>query len=108
MTDEKLEIYHGSGNVFRDTNVPDADVKMMKTRVAAAIINILDETRMTVRQAGKAADVHYGDFSCIRNADLSRFTLDRLLNILKRLEPNTRIDLRLSRDTGQPAAHPAA
>lgn len=107
MTDEKLEIYEGTGNVFRDTNVPDADVKMLKVRVAAAIITILDETKMTVRQAGKVAGVHYGDFSSMRNADLSRFTLDKLLTILKRLEPGTELDLRLTRHSAEAAAHPA-
>ena len=108
MTDEKLELYHGTGNVFRDTNVPDADVKMMKVRVAAAIIHILDETKMTVRQAGKVANVRHADFTSIRNANLAGLSFEKLLSILKRLEPQTKVSFDLNMPTGPTDSRPAA
>jgi len=41
----KFDPFHGSGNVFRDLNMPDADVKQLKGVLAAEIIKTLDSPR---------------------------------------------------------------
>jgi hypothetical protein len=38
MTDEPLELIHGSGNVYRDFGRPDADVRQLKAMLAVEII----------------------------------------------------------------------
>ena len=45
MTGENdgMELIHGSGNVYRDFNVPDADIRQAKAILAAKIIGILDD-----------------------------------------------------------------
>ena len=45
---EELELVHGSGNVFRDLDDPDADLKQAKAVLAARIIAALDRTGPTV------------------------------------------------------------
>lgn len=90
---EKLEIVRGSGNVFRDFNMPDADIRQTKALLAAQIIRILDEEGFSVRKAAKLTGIGYADFSRIRNADLDRFTIDRLMTIVNRL--NRRVEVRL-------------
>ena len=85
MKSETLEVVRGSGNVFRDLGHENADAEQFKAILAAEIIKALDRERLTVRAAririGRAA----ADFSRIRNADLGRFTADRLISILNRL-----------------------
>ena len=85
MRDEQLKVVRGSGNVFRDFHKDNADVKQFKALLAAEIIKTLDRDHLSVRHAHVRTGIAAADFSRIRNADLGRFTLDRLVGILNRL-----------------------
>ena len=91
---EEFEIVHGSGNVFRDFGYENADVEQLKAILATEIAKILDREKLTVRAAHARTGIAAADFSRIRNADLSRFTLDRLMSILNRL--GARVDVQVS------------
>ena len=84
MSDDN-EIIRGSGNVFRDLDLPDADREQLRALLAAQIIGVLDERKLTVRAAHEITGVAAADFSRIRNANLGRFTIDRLMMILSGL-----------------------
>jgi predicted XRE-type DNA-binding protein len=85
MKYDATEILRGSGNVFRDTDSPDADGKQLKALLAAEIIKILDRKKLSVRMAHERSGIAAADFSRIRSADLGRFTIDRLIAVLNRL-----------------------
>ncbi|HTP88274.1 MAG TPA: helix-turn-helix transcriptional regulator [Bryobacteraceae bacterium] len=93
MKSEKLEVKRGSGNVFRDLGRKDADAEQFKAILAAEIIKVLDRDKLTVRAAHARTQIAAADFSRIRNADLARFTIDRLISILNRL--GSRIDVKV-------------
>ena len=94
---EQLEIVHGSGNVFRDLGYEDADVHQLKALLAAEIIKKLDRDGLSVRKAQSLTGIAAADFSRIRNADLSRFTVDRLMTIMNRLGSRVEVTVRISR-----------
>ena len=94
MKDEKIEIVHGSGNVFRDFGYANPDVEQLKAILAAEIIKALDRKKLTVRAAHALTGIAAADFSRIRNADLSRFTVDRLVSTLNRL--GSRVEVKVS------------
>jgi predicted XRE-type DNA-binding protein len=85
MKPEEIEIVRGSGNVFRDLGHASPDVEQLKAILAAEIIRTLDRKQLTVRAAHTQTGIAAADFSRIRNADLGRFTLDRLVSIVNRL-----------------------
>lgn len=85
MTARKLQTVRGSGNVFRDFRKPDADVRQLKALLAAEIVRSLEARDIGVRRAEDLTGIAAADFSRIRNANLGRFTIDRLLTILGRL-----------------------
>lgn len=91
MKKEKIDLVRGSGNVFRDFGHANADAEQLKAILAAEIIKILDRRKLSVRAAHAHTGIAAADFSRIRNADLGRFTLDRLFTILNRL--GARIDV---------------
>ncbi len=95
MKQEPLEVIRGSGNVYRDLGHGDADVKQFKALLAAEIIKKLDHDKLTVRAAHALTGIAAADFSRIRNADLSRFTLDRLVGIINRLGSRVEVKLKL-------------
>jgi len=100
-------IIRGSGNVFRDFKRSAADADELKAILAAQIIKVLDRRKLTVRQAGEATGVAAADFSRIRNANLARFTIDRLMSILDRLDQKIEIAVTVhpTRRTSQTTIH---
>jgi len=93
MKGEKLQVRRGTGNVFRDLGHKDADVEQFKAILAAEIIKTLDRQGLTVRAAHDRTGIAAADFSRIRNADLGRFTVDRLMSIINRL--GSRVEVRI-------------
>ena len=92
-TEADFELVDGTGNVFRNLGDPDEALKQTKALLAADIISALDGSGFSVRKAGEATGFAAADFSRIRNANLGRFTIDRLMRILTALD----------RASGQPA-----
>lgn len=95
--DQKLELVRGSGNVFKDHGDPDADVQQMKAILAARIIGILDAESLSVRDAQRKTGYAAADFSRIRNSDLGRFSVDRLVRIINKLDEKTEVSIKLTR-----------
>ncbi|MHB8733750.1 MAG: helix-turn-helix domain-containing protein [Terriglobales bacterium] len=94
---EKLEVVRGGGNVFRDLGHENADAAQFKAILAAEIIKALDRDRLTVRAAHQLTGTAAADFSRIRNADLGRFTVDRLMSIINRLGARVEVKVRVRR-----------
>ena len=95
MKREKLELVRGSGNLFRDLGRENADIEQLKALLAAEIIKTLDRDELTVRAAHAQTGFAAADFSRIRNADLGRFTADRLMSILNRLGSRVEVKIRV-------------
>ena len=82
MSDDDMEIVRGSGNVFRDFGYADADVRQAKALLAAQIVKVLDAEGLSTRQAAARTGIAHSEFVRIRNVNLARFTIDRLVTIL--------------------------
>jgi predicted XRE-type DNA-binding protein len=93
MTDDDIEVVRGSGNVFRDFGEPNAELLQLKAILAAKIIGVLDEQRISVRQAHDLTGFAAADFSRVRHAKLQRFTVDRLIEMLVRLGQEVDIEV---------------
>ncbi len=88
---EELELVDGSGNIFRDFGDPGADVKQTKGILAAKIIGILDDQKLSTRKAQALTGIDQAEFVRIRNAKLDRFTIDRLMTIINKLDHQVEI-----------------
>ena len=98
MKGERLAVVRGSGNVFRDLGHENADIEQFKALLAAEIIKALDREGLSVRAAQRRTGIAAADFSRLRNADLGRFTADRLISILNRLGSRVEVKVRVRRD----------
>lgn len=90
MTDD-FELVHGSGNVFRDLGIANPEVEQLKAILATKIIGVLDSQNMTVRRAHELTRFAAADFSRVRQAKLARFTIDRLMTMLDRLDQDVEV-----------------
>ena len=92
-SDDDMELIHGSGNIYRDFGVADAGLRQARAIVAAKIIAILDERGLSTRDAEKLTGVSHAEFSRIRNAQLRRFTLDRMISIIGKLDEDVEVSV---------------
>ena len=90
-----MDTVRGSGDVFADLDFADAPLMRLKSRVANEIARTLDRRALSTRAAAKDAGATAADLSRIRNADLDRFTLDRLVRIAEAL--GCRVEIRISK-----------
>jgi len=97
MKGQRLDVVHGSGNVFRDLGHANADVAQFKALLAAEIIKVLDREGLSVRAAHARTGIAAADFSRIRNADLGRFTVDRLMSLINRLGSRVEVKVKIRR-----------
>ena len=93
MNNDDMELVRGSGNVYRDFDRPNAGLEQARAIVAAKIIGILDERKLSTRDAEKQTGVSHSEFSRIRNALLRRFTLDRMITILGKLDEEVEVNV---------------
>ena len=106
---DDFELVRGSGNVFADFEVPDASLRKLRAILAAEIIKTLDSEGLTVRDAEARTGIAAADFSRIRQVKLDRFTIDRLMRILDRLNRDVRVKISVSpRAKGMHASSVAA
>jgi predicted XRE-type DNA-binding protein len=93
MSEDDFELMHGSGNVYQDFGRPDAGLAQARALIAAKIIQTLEERGLSTRDAEKLTGVSHSDFSRIRTTQLRRFTLDRLIAILGKLDREVEINV---------------
>ena len=80
MANDDFELVRGSGNVFRDLDLPNPGLEQFRAPLAAQIIKVLDAQKLSVRAAQDLTGIA-ANFTRIRRANIGRFTVDRLMTI---------------------------
>ena len=75
--------------------MPTLELEQLRSILAARIIGILDNREFTGRKAQEITGIASADFSRIRRANLGRFTVDRLMTILNRLDQQVDLTIRM-------------
>lgn len=99
----KSDLVRGSGNVYADLGMADADVRQLKAILAAQIIRVLDRRGLSVREAHAETGIAAADYSRIRQTRLDRFTVDRLMSILSRLGQKVEVSVNVHARRGKAA-----
>ena len=87
----KEKIYRGTGNVFADLSVTHPERVLVRAQVMSRIAEIIDERRLTQKQASKILGVPQSKVSCLMNGKLSMFSLDHLFELLNALDRDVEI-----------------
>ncbi len=97
MKKEQFELIRGSVNIYRDLDIPDADVRKLKAILSAEIIKTLDKKGLSVRKAQSVTGIDAGDFSRVRNADFRRISVERLMTMINRLGSRVEVVVKVRR-----------
>lgn len=93
---DEFELVNGTGNVFADLGRPNAEREHLRALLASEIIGVLDKQKLSLVAAEAATGVAATEFSRIRRVKLERFTIDRLMTILEKLDQKVEIELRVT------------
>ncbi|HEY3136405.1 MAG TPA: helix-turn-helix transcriptional regulator [Blastocatellia bacterium] len=95
------EIELGSGNVFADIGLPDADQRLLKARLATKIAELIEQKGWTQVQTAERVGLDQPKVSHLLRGRLTGFSADRLFAILNRLGHN--VEVRISAKERSPA-----
>jgi predicted XRE-type DNA-binding protein len=104
-TTEETMIERGSGNVFSDLGLPDADELLAKSKLARAISVAIKERKVTQTQLAKLTGIDQSKISQLLNGKISGFSSDRLMHILTKLDQDVVIIVMPKPPSEQRAAH---
>jgi predicted XRE-type DNA-binding protein len=78
----KPDYIEGSGNVFADLGLPDADERLAKAELALKISGILRSRRLTQVQAAAVLGIDQPKVSALLCGQLARFSIEKLMQFL--------------------------
>jgi predicted XRE-type DNA-binding protein len=87
----EIAFAEGSGNVFADLGLQDADELFTRAQIGFHVYTILKAKKLKQREIATLLDIAQPDVSHLMNGHYSRFTTDKLLDSLKRLDRNVTI-----------------
>ncbi|MEM7043882.1 MAG: helix-turn-helix transcriptional regulator [Pseudomonadota bacterium] len=88
------EITRGSGNVFADLGLPDADERQTKVQLAQEISRILDDLRLKQTDIAGLLGINQPKVSALMNFKLDGFSVERLMGFLVALDRDVEIVIR--------------
>lgn len=79
----KLHAYEiGSGNIFADLGLPDADGRLLKSSIVIELHRLIKERGLTQTAAAKMLGVSQGDLSNILRGRFDGYSAERLIRML--------------------------
>ena len=100
MTDSKqIEFEESSGNVFADLGLENSDELMIRAKMGFHVASLIEELKQ--KEAAKILGIAQPDVSHLMNGHFSRFTTDKLLDFLRRLDQKVTIEISTRKD-GEP------
>lgn len=90
----ETEFEEGSGNVFADLGLDDSDELFARAKIGFHVYQILKRKKLAQREIAALLGIKQPEVSHLMNGHFSRFTTDKLLDFLKRLE--RKVTIRIS------------
>lgn len=98
---QAIEHQEGSGNVFADLGLEDAEELYTRAQLGFHVHKLLAARSLKQREIADLLGVKQPEVSHLMNGHFSRFTTDKLLEFLKRLDQTVSIRIRPHRP-GEP------
>jgi predicted XRE-type DNA-binding protein len=97
----KTDITAGSGNIFADLNLPDAETHFLKAQIVSEIYRLIRERKLTQVQAGKRMGISQPEVSRMFKGHFREYSIDRLMEFLTTFDRDVEIVVKPHRKTGK-------
>lgn len=91
-TDIKVTL--SSGNVFADLNLPNPEERLVKATIALSIGELIEKRGLTQEEAGAILGLPQPSVSNLVRGKLEKFTIDRLLRYMRKLDYDVTISFK--------------
>jgi len=102
MSKKRYEV--GSGNVFKDLGIPNAEEHLVKAQLVFKIERIMTDRGLRQSEAAKLLGIKQPDVSKMLGGEFRQFSVERLLRFLVLLDQDVEIVVRPHRDRNGAAA----
>ena len=100
----KMRYEVGSGNVFKDIGIPNAEEHLVKAQLVFKIDTIMKKRHMKQTEAAALFGIRQPDVSKMLRGEFRQFSVERLLRFLVRLDQDVNIVVRPHRNRDDAAA----
>lgn len=83
----------GSGNVYADLGLDDADERFTRAKLGFHIHQLVTARKLKQREIAELLAIRQPEVSHLLNGHFSRFTTDKLLDFLRRLDRKVTIQI---------------
>ena len=97
MEPTETTVERGSGNVFADLGLPDADAHLVKAELVSRIDDIIRGRSITQTEAARLLGLSQPDMSRLLRGDFREYSLERLFRLLTALGRDIDIVIRQPR-----------
>ena len=91
---EEITFEEGSGNVFADLGLDEAEHHLARAKIGFHVFTLLHARDLKQREIATLLGIKQPEASHLMNGHFSRFTTDKLLEFLKRLD--RKVTIRIS------------
>lgn len=88
-----IECVEGSGNVFADLGLPDAEQLLSRAKLGFHVYELLKDRGLKQKEMAALLGIKQPEVSHLMNGHFNRFTTDKLLEFLKRLDRKVTIQV---------------
>lgn len=93
----RARVVEGSGNVFADLGLPDAEQELLKARLTLQIYKIVKERGLTQAEAGEILGIKQPHVSALMRNRSGTFSVGRLIEFLTALGQDVQITVKPTR-----------
>lgn len=90
-----IKVTPSSGNVFADLNLPNPEERLVKATIALSIGELIEKRSLTQEEAGAILGLPQPSVSNLVRGKLEKFTIDRLLRYMRKLDYDITISFKL-------------
>lgn len=98
----RIKIHEGSGNVFADLGLPNAEERLLKASIVTELRKLIEKRSLTQTKAAKVVGISQPDLSRLLRGDFDDYSAERLMKMLTAFEQDIEIIMRPHRKAGEP------
>ena len=97
----KIKVERGSGNIFADLGLPDAETHFLKAQIVSEIRRLTQQRKLTQVQAGKRMGISQPEVSRMFKGHFREYSVDRLMEFLTTFDRDVEIVVKPHKRTGK-------
>ena len=90
----RMKVEVGSGNIFADLGLPDADELLLKSQIVVALHRLIKARKLTQTAAAKRIGIGQPDLSNVLRGRFRGYSTERLMRMLTAFDQDVEITVR--------------